>query len=81
MADMAVANWPDNNTAVIKLDKFSLMKFLLREECRIKLGFDYAMTYSRHKTRMLANAAFRETIQEYADKVGIKIEEWFTFIP
>lgn len=59
--------------------RLDLLKVWLREEQRLKHGCDYAIASKYGRVRVATFATYRETIQEYAHKLGITIDEWFFF--
>lgn len=71
--------WASPTKAIAKLDRITLLKFLLREERRLKHNCDYAIVHKYDQTRITTAEVYKETIQEYADKLGLEIKEWFLF--
>lgn len=51
----------------------------LREEYRLKLNTDYAMTCKYGEVHILCDKVFAETIQEVSIKHGVKITSLHTY--
>ena len=51
----------------------------LREEYRLKLNIDYAMTKKYGELHILCAKVYEETIREMSDKLGIKITSLHTY--
>ena len=67
------------STPLFRVTPIEAMTDELRQEWRIKLGCDYALTHKYSETRLLASTAFLETIQEIAEKHGVKFAAVFTY--
>lgn len=63
----------------VRVTPLEAMAQELRQEWRIKLGCDYSITHKYGETRLLASSAFLETIQEIAEKHGVKFTAVFTY--
>lgn len=51
----------------------------LRDEFRLKLNVDYAMTRKYDELHILCDMVYAETINEVAEKRGIKIDSLHTY--
>ncbi len=51
----------------------------LREEYRLKLNIDYAMTRKYGELHILCNKVYEESIREVSEKLGIKITSLHTY--
>jgi hypothetical protein len=55
-----------------EIDRKAELIFELRDQCRLKLNCDYAITLKYGEYHLLTNEVFKETICEYAEMIGIE---------
>lgn len=61
------------------MSKIEELKDLLRSQFRIKYGVDYAITNKYGQIRVMCHGMWRDKIEESAKRIGIEIDEWFTY--